>query len=95
MRINSEDLKVIFDRIYEFIDSYNNFDIKEDYYWDLAEEDRYLFESSPERKFEVGSLDDDITELLKLRKKDRIVTPVDLDRLAALLNKLSHTISKI
>jgi hypothetical protein len=69
MRINSKDLKIIFERVYEFIDSYNDFDIEEDYYWDLPEEDRYLFESQPKSKLEVGSLEDDITELFKIKEK--------------------------
>jgi len=92
--LKSDDLIILTERLSEYLSAYKEFEIKNDFYWEVPEDGKYKFEVSPTES-EVGSLFDDVSQLLKLKNNDRIFTPVDLNRFAAVLNKLSHVISDI
>lgn len=92
MKINCKDLEIILRRLSEFLNKYKEFEFNDDYYWEVPEEDKYEFDSSPV-KLNVGSLADDQAELLKLLDKNRIFTPVDINRISSILTKISHAIT--
>jgi hypothetical protein len=62
--------------------------VDDDYYWSVDSSQAFDMSSSPE--IMVGSLDDDLNELEKLLlDSERVVTPVDFDRLGNILRYLS------
>ncbi len=93
MLINCNELEIVIRRISTYISHYNEFNINEDYYWDVSEDLKYVLEKRPV-DLQVGSLHDDLVEIMKLLNSDRIVTPVDLNRLSAILSKISQLITK-
>ena len=89
-KIRIEDLKIIFDRIIEKLESenYEYIELSSDYYkiiptdsWDNIDKD----------VVEVGSLFDDIKSLLKtVDDKKRPCTYVDFDRISSVLRAISQ-----
>jgi len=92
MKIKCRDLELILNRLSEFLKTYKEFEFDDDYYWDISEDEKYIFKNRPVN-LHVGSLDDDNEELFKLLDKDRIFTPVDINRVSSILNKISHAIT--
>jgi hypothetical protein len=61
-----------------------------DEYWAVSHPDSIDFSKEP--ALSVGSLEDDWSELVRM-KDGRMPTPVDLDRLASVLRAISATIA--
>lgn len=87
MKIKTADLLSIIDILKSNIES--NFEgsiniEKEDFYWEISEEELYDPTSSPE-DMTLGQLTDDWSELLRLKEAESIPISYDLRRLAVIL----------
>ena len=64
---------------------------KRDYYWSVPSPEWVDMTKQPQ--LTVGSLDDDLAELNKLRAEPERASSVDLDRAAAMLRLISEELS--
>jgi len=90
-KLNKNDLKKFFGLILEKLDSVEEVQLCEsDMYWYVSASECYDITQQPSNIL-VGSLADDLEELMKLTKDNsRVVTFVDFDRLASVLHAISE-----
>lgn len=95
MIVTIDELETYFELLIKACKKQNmtSFTIDADYYWLVAQDERCDFKKVP-TDLNVGSLVDDVDSLKKLLSEPEILSPVDIDRLANVLNALSDSIEK-
>ncbi|MGI4760325.1 MAG: hypothetical protein ACRYF0_06445 [Janthinobacterium lividum] len=71
-----------------FINSYNEIEMLEDFYWNIPDLDLYNIKDDP-KELTLGQLSDDWQELVKILEKENAPTKYDLAKLSSVLRYLS------
>jgi len=92
--INRTQVRKVCELILDKLDKYENIELIDvDMYWQVSPPSCYDMTKEPE--LEVGSLKDDVEELLKLANdsEERPVSFVDFGRLASVLHAISESLN--
>jgi hypothetical protein len=94
MKIDIAKLKEISDKIFTHLNEINveEFEIIDDYYWDIPEEDLYDLQKKPS-SHDLGQLSDDWGDLRKLLDNEREPLVSDFVDLAMILRAIGQNIT--
>ena len=86
MKIDIKILKKIIDSVFKHLDDLDlkKIEIKEDFYWEIDQKEKYNPYENPE-KFDLGQLEDDWNELKKIAKHE--IIHILIGRLTCLSDK--------